>query len=161
MNEYLAGGVPGGLAYLNALTRKKAAREEARLRWPLPSRAVPPAFRALRGATTVDQDIPEQITERVVVLLQEMLDRNDVGHDDLVSIIFTATPDIHSMFPATAARTIGLGDVPLLGASELSVEGGVQRCIRVMMHLTTERTRAEMRHVYLEGASHLRDDLPS
>jgi chorismate mutase len=121
---------------------------------------VPPALRALRGATTVDEDTPQQITERVVTLLQEMIARNGVDHEDMVSLIFTATPDIHSMFPATAARTIGLGDVPLLGASEISVEGGVQRCIRIMMHLTTERTRAELRHVYLEGAAHLRDDLP-
>jgi chorismate mutase len=121
---------------------------------------VPAALRALRGATTVDEDVPEQITERVVILLQEMLDRNDVGHDDLVSIIFTSTPDIHSMFPAAAARKIGMGDVPLLGASEISVEGGPVRCVRVMMHLTTELRRDELRHVYLEGASHLRDDLP-
>jgi chorismate mutase len=121
---------------------------------------VPAALRALRGATTVDEDVPEQITERVVILLQEMLDQNDVGHDDLVSIIFTSTPDIHSMFPAAAARKIGMGDVPLLGASEISVEGGPVRCIRVMMHLTTELRRDELRHVYLEGASHLRDDLP-
>jgi chorismate mutase len=121
---------------------------------------VPAALRALRGATTVDEDTPEQITERVVILLQEMLDRNDVAHDDLVSIIFTSTPDIHSMFPAAAARKIGMGDVPLLGASEITVEGGPTRCIRVMMHLTTELRRDELHHVYLEGASHLRDDLP-
>jgi chorismate mutase len=121
---------------------------------------VPAALRALRGATTVDEDTPAQITERVVLLLQEMLDRNDVSHDDLVSIIFTSTPDIHSMFPAAAARTIGMGDVPLLGASEIQVEGGPTRCIRVMMHLTTERRRDELRHVYLEGARQLRDDLP-
>jgi chorismate mutase len=121
---------------------------------------VPAALRALRGATTVDEDTPKQITERVVFLLQEMLRRNEVDHDDLVSIIFTATPDIHSMFPPAAARTIGLGDVPLLGASELDVAGGVERCIRVMIHLNSERSRSEMRHVYLEGASHLRDDLP-
>jgi chorismate mutase len=121
---------------------------------------VPPALRALRGATTVDEDDPAQITERVVVLLEEMLARNDVDHDDLISIIFTATPDIHSMFPAAAARTIGMGDVPLLGASEISVEGGPVRCIRVMMHITSKRTRDELRHVYLEGARNLRDDLP-
>jgi chorismate mutase len=121
---------------------------------------VPAALRALRGATTVDDDTPEQITARVVSLLQEMLDRNGVDHDDLVSILFTATPDIHSMFPPAVARTIGLGDVPVIGASELDVPGGVPRCIRVMMHLTSERSRSELRHVYLEGASHLRDDLP-
>lgn len=95
-----------------------------------------------------------------MTLLEEMLSRNGVDHDDLVSIIFTATPDIHSMFPPAAARTIGLGDVPLLGASELDVVGGVPRCIRVMMHLNSELTRRELRHVYLEGAAHLRDDLP-
>ncbi len=121
---------------------------------------MPAALRALRGATTVDEDTPAQITERVVLLLQEMLDRNDVGHDDLVSIIFTSTPDIHSMFPAAAARTIGMGDVPLIGASEIHVEGGPVRCIRVMMHLTTELSRDQLRHVYLEGARQLRDDLP-
>jgi chorismate mutase len=121
---------------------------------------VPAVLRALRGATTVEEDTPTQITERVVTLLQEMLDRNAVDHDDLVSIIFTATPDIHSMFPPAAARTIGLGDVPLLGASELDVEGGVPRCIRVLIHLNSELSRSELRHVYLEGASHLRDDLP-
>ena len=119
-----------------------------------------PAVRALRGATTLEVDTEEQLTDRVQALPKEMLARNDVDHEDLISIIFTATPDIHSAFPATAARTIGLGDVPLLGASELSVEGGVQRCIRVMMHLTTDRSRTELRHVYLEGARSLRDDLP-
>jgi chorismate mutase len=121
---------------------------------------VPAVLRALRGATTVDEDTPAQITERVTALLEEMIRRNDVEHDAMVSLIFTATPDIHSMFPATAARSMGLGDVPLLGASEIDAVGGTPRCIRVMMHLTTDRTRAELRHVYLEGASHLRDDLP-
>jgi len=117
--------------------------------------------RALRGATTVDRDEPEHITERVVELMNEMLERNNVQHDDLVSIIFTATPDIHSMYPPTAARTIGLGDVPLLGAQEIDVDGATPRCIRVMIHLTTERSRTELRHVYLEGAVGLRDDLPA
>ncbi len=116
--------------------------------------------RAQRGATTVDRDEPEHITERVVALLQEMLERNGVHHDDLISILFTATPDIHSMYPPTAARTIGLGDVPLIGAMEIDVPTGTTRCIRIMAHLETTRSRAEMRHVYLEGARGLRDDLP-
>jgi chorismate mutase len=122
---------------------------------------VPSTLRALRGATTVDVDEPTHITERVVTLLETMFERNDVDHDDLVSLIFTATPDIHSMYPATAARSIGLGDVPLLGAQETDVVGGTPRCIRVMAHLTTERSRTELHHVYLEGAVGLRDDLPS
>jgi chorismate mutase len=76
-------------------------------------RPVPKALRALRGATTVDEDTREQVFERVNALLEEMLDANGIHNDDLVSIIFTATDDIHSVFPATAARKSGLGDVPL------------------------------------------------
>ena len=121
---------------------------------------VPTALRALRGATTVDEDNEDQIKSRVVALLQEMFDRNALDHDDVVSIIFTATDDIHATFPATAARTFGLGDVPLICARELDIEGATPRCIRVMMHITTERSRAELRHVYLQGAAGLRDDLP-
>ena len=116
--------------------------------------------RALRGATTVDRDEPDHITERVVALLQEMLERNGVHHDDLISMLFTATSDIHSMYPPAAARTIGLGDVPLIGAMEIDVPTGTKQCVRIMVHLETNRTRAEMRHVYLEGARGLRDDLP-
>ena len=119
-----------------------------------------PAVRALRGATTVDVDTPEQIHERVGTLVKEMLARNDVDKDDLISVIFTATDDVRSMFPAAAARAVGLGDVPLLCARELENGGGTPRCIRVLMHLTTERSRAELRHVYLAGAEGLRDDLP-
>ena len=118
------------------------------------------ALRALRGATTVDVDEPGHLTERIVALLTEMLARNDVDHDNLVSIVFTTTKDIRSMFPAAAARTMGLGDVPLLGALEADIEGGTPRCVRVLMYLTTDRSRSELQHVYLEGASNLRDDLP-
>ena len=121
---------------------------------------MPAMLRALRGATTVDEDSEAQVTERVQVLVTEMLERNGAHHDDLVSVLFTATEDVVSMFPATAARGVGLGDVPLICARELSVKGATPRCIRVMMHLYTERERAEMHHVYLEGARALRDDLP-
>lgn len=121
---------------------------------------MPSAVRALRGATTVDTDTTEQVTERVQTLVARMLEANDVSHDDLISILFTATEDVTSMFPATAARAIGLGDVPLICARELSVDGGTPLCIRVMMHLTTDRARDELHHVYLEGARALRDDLP-
>ncbi len=119
-----------------------------------------PAVRGLRGATTVDADTEEQVNERVQTLLHEMLDRNEVHKDDLISILFTATDDIHCMFPAKAARDIGLGDVPLICARELDVIDGAKRCIRVLMHLTTERSRSELHHIYLEGARGLRDDLP-
>lgn len=118
------------------------------------------AVRALRGATTVEEDTAAQIGQRTRDLVSAMLDRNQVSKDDLISILFTATDDIHAMFPATAARELGLGDVPLMCARELDIVGGAPRCIRVMMHLVTDRTRSELHHIYLEGARGLRDDLP-
>lgn len=119
-----------------------------------------PAVRALRGATTIDADTEEQIHQRVKALVVELLERNGVDKESIISILFTATDDIRSMFPATAARAAGLGDIPLLCARELDVRGGTPLCIRVLMHLTTDRSRDELRHVYLEGAKGLRDDLP-
>jgi chorismate mutase len=121
---------------------------------------VPRAVRALRGATTVESDTPEQIHERVTALLQEMWARNDVHHDDLISILFTVTEDITSSFPATAARTIGLGDVPLICAREIPVPGSMPHCVRVLVHLESDKGRSELHHVYLENAKSLRDDLP-
>jgi len=121
---------------------------------------MPAAVRAVRGATTVDEDTPEAITARVVALLEAILERNGLTEDDLISILFTATDDIVSMFPATAARTMGLGAVPLICARELAITGSTPRCIRVMLHVTSDRSRDEIRHVYLEGAQGLRDDLP-
>lgn len=119
------------------------------------------SVRAVRGATTVDADNPETITQRVVALLNEVIERNGLVEDDIISILFTATEDIVSTFPATAARSAGLGAVPLICARELSVTGSVPRCIRVMLHVETGRHRSEIHHVYLEGAKGLRDDLPS
>jgi chorismate mutase len=115
---------------------------------------------ALRGATTCDEDTREEIDRRTQELVQAMIDRNEVDHDDLVSLIFTATNDLHAQFPATAARALGLGDVPLLCARELEIEGGMPRTIRVLAHLYTDRGRDELHHVYLAGARSLRDDLP-
>jgi chorismate mutase len=122
---------------------------------------MPPTIRALRGATTIDVDEKEHLFERVIALLEQLFDRNGIDHDDVVSIIFTATGDVHSAFPAQAARKFGLGDVPLMCARELDITGATPLCIRVMLHLYTERSRAELHHVYLEGARSLRDDLPA
>jgi chorismate mutase len=121
---------------------------------------MPGSILALRGATTLDVDDEPHMVERVTALLTEMLSRNAVDHDDLISIIFTATDDIHCGFPALAARRMGLGDVPLLCARELDVDGSTPKCVRVLMHLSSTLRRSEMRHVYLEGARGLRDDLP-
>jgi chorismate mutase len=116
--------------------------------------------RALRGATTVDVDERAHVHERVMDLLGALFDANDVDHDDIISIVFTATDDLRATFPAEAARKSGFGDVPLLCARELDIDGGTPRCIRVLVHLTTDRARSELHHVYLEGAQGLRDDLP-
>ena len=117
-------------------------------------------MRAIRGATTVDADTVEDITERVVTLLGTIMERNGLVEEDIISILFTATEDIVATFPATAARSIGLGAVPLICARELAVEGSTPHCIRVMLHVESDRSRADIHHVYLEGARGLRDDLP-
>lgn len=115
---------------------------------------------ALRGAITCDENTKAEIDAKTQRLVREMLERNSVSHDDLVSIIFTATDDLTAEFPAAAARALGLGDVPLLCARELGIDHGLARVIRVLMHFQSERTRADLHHVYLDGARTLRDDLP-
>jgi chorismate mutase len=117
-------------------------------------------LRALRGAITCDDNTKEEIDVKTQRLMREILDRNDLDHDDLVSILFTATEDLTAEFPAAAARAIGLGDVPLICARELAVEHGMARVIRVLVHCYTSLGRADLHHVYLEGARALRDDLP-
>ena len=117
-------------------------------------------LRALRGAITCDDNTKAEIDAKTQQLMTEVLARNELEHDDLVSIIFTATDDLTAEFPATAARSLGLGDVPLLCARELSIEHGMPRVIRVLVHCYTDRPRDELHHVYLEGARALRDDLP-
>lgn len=121
---------------------------------------MPVALRALRGATTVDADTCDQVTSRVQDLMGAIFERNQLDKEDLVSIVFTATDDVRSMFPATAARAMGLGDVPLLCARELAVVGATPLCIRVLLHVNTGLAGRQLHHVYLEGAKGLRDDLP-
>jgi chorismate mutase len=116
--------------------------------------------RGLRGATTVDVDTAEQVTERSQELMRRIMERNDLAEDDIVSVIFTATADVTSIFPATAIREIGFGAVPLLCAAEIAVPGAMPRCVRVLLHVMTTRSRDEIHHVYLHGAQGLRDDLP-
>jgi chorismate mutase len=119
-----------------------------------------PTLRALRGATTVVDDEAGAIVAATRELLEAMFERNDVDREDLVSVIFTVTADLRAEFPAAAARELGIQDVPLLCATEIPVEGAVERCIRVLMHLHTTRPRTELRHVYLGAARQLRTDLP-
>lgn len=117
-------------------------------------------LRAVRGATTVPEDVREHVVSATSLLLQEMMGRNGIGKEDLVSILFTATPDLASEFPAAAAREIGISDIPLLCAGEIAVTGAVPRCIRVLMHAYTDRDYTRIRHVYLGDARQLRTDLP-
>ena len=116
--------------------------------------------RAVRGATQVDADDRQQVLDAVTELLQAVLDKNDLDHDDLISVLFTATPDLTSEFPAYAARQMGIVDVPLLCAAEIAVPGAMPRVLRLLAHVDNALARADVRHVYLRGAAALRTDLP-
>ncbi len=117
------------------------------------------ATRAIRGATRLTADDPVEMTEAVVELVSAMLERNQVDREALISVIFTATPDLTSSFPAAAARGLGLGDVPLLCAQEIDVAGALTRVVRVLAHADLDVPRSEVSHVYLRGAEVLRQDL--
>jgi chorismate mutase len=116
--------------------------------------------RAIRGATTVDDDTAAAIFPRVQELLTEILSRNAIDHDDIISAFFTSTPDLTSVFPAAAAREVGFGDIPLICACEIDVVGATPKCVRVMLQVYTTIERQRIRHTYLHGAQGLRDDLP-
>jgi chorismate mutase len=118
------------------------------------------AVRAVRGAIQVDADERQQVLDASTELLQAVLERNQLAPDDLISVVFTATPDLRSEFPAYAARQMGITDVPLLCAGEIDVPGAMPRVLRLLAHVETPLSRAEIRHVYLRGAASLRTDLP-
>jgi chorismate mutase len=118
------------------------------------------AVRAIRGAIQVDANDRDAILDAATELVTAVLERNSVDPADLISIIFTATPDLTAEFPAYAARLLGLTDVPLLCTTEMAVPGGMPRVLRLLAHLESDRARADMRHAYLRGAAALRTDLP-
>jgi chorismate mutase len=115
--------------------------------------------RAARGAIVVAEDRPPIVLDATERLVSALLAANDVPRDELVSILFTATEDLVSVFPAEAARRMGLGTVPLLCAREIPVSGSKPSVVRVLMHFHSERRLDEVVHVYLDGAGSLRDDL--
>ena len=115
--------------------------------------------RAIRGATTVTADAPPAIRAATQALLREITTRNGLAPSDIISALFTVTADLRSEFPARAARDLGWDDVPLLCTVEIPVPGALPRCIRVLLHIESERTRSALQHVYLEGARVLRPDL--
>ncbi len=117
------------------------------------------AVRAVRGATQLERDDREHMLERVAEMVLDAMAANGLGVDDFISVLFTATSDLVSEFPAYAARQLGFGDVPLICARELEIEGSMPRVVRMMAHVETDVPRAEMTHVYLHGAARLRTDL--
>ena len=117
------------------------------------------AVRAIRGATQVDADDRGQVLEATRELVSTGVERNGLDGEQLISILFTATPDLTSEFPALAARELGLGDVPLMCATEIGVPHALPRVLRLMAHVETDRPRADVQHVYLRGAAALRRDI--
>lgn len=116
-------------------------------------------MRGIRGAITVDADEREAIVAATKRLLTEMVERNGVELDDIASVLFSLTRDLHAGFPALGAREMGWVYVPMLHFTEIDVPGALGRCIRVLMHVNTQRGLKDIEHVYLEGAAALRPDL--
>lgn len=117
------------------------------------------AVRAVRGAVQVAADDGAEILTATAELVTEVMARNELSTDDVISVIFTATRDLTTEFPALAARKLGFQEVPLLCAAEIDVPGAMPRVVRLMMHVETARPRAEIQHVYLRGAAALRLDI--
>jgi chorismate mutase len=115
--------------------------------------------RGIRGAITVEADSADAIVAATQRLLGEMTARNEVAIDDIASVLFSLTPDLRAAFPALAARSMGWVQVPMLHFTEIDVPGAMGHCIRVLMHVNTQRTQEEIEHVYLERAVTLRPDL--
>ena len=127
----------------------------SRLEYPIPAQ---PRLRAVRGAVTVEEDTPAAVDAAVHELLEQLTQANAIGPCDLVSAIFSATPDVRSRNPATSARTLGWTDVPLMCVAELETDGMLERCVRVLLHVSVSDGR-RLTPVYLGNAACLRPDL--
>jgi chorismate mutase len=117
--------------------------------------------RGVRGATTVEANSVEAVLEATRELLAAMLKANEVEVEEIASAFFTTTPDINAEFPAVAARDLGWTDVALLCGHEMNKPGALPMCLRILLHVNTEKAAKEMRHVYLRGARILRPDIES
>jgi chorismate mutase len=115
--------------------------------------------RAIRGAVQINADERDAILEGTAELVTEVMARNELATGDVISVLFTATPDLTAEFPALAARKIGFHDVPLICATEIAVPGAMPRVVRLMAHVETDRPRSAIQHVYLRGAVALRLDM--
>ncbi len=114
--------------------------------------------RGIRGATTAERNTAEDIQEATRELLAVLIEVNDIAVDDVVSVIFTTTPDLNATFPAVAAREYGWDGVPLICSHEMNVPGMLDHVVRVLIHVNTEKPASEIRHIYLRRARDLRPE---
>lgn len=112
--------------------------------------------RGIRGATTVEHNDREEILAATTELLQRLIHENDLRAEDVASAIFTVTADLDAEFPALAARSLGWTEVALMCAREIPVPGSLSKCIRILVHVNTMRSAAEIQHIYIRGAVDLR-----
>ena len=112
--------------------------------------------RGIRGATTVEANTRKDILAGTKELMEALIEANDIGPDDVASAIFTTTADLNAEFPAAAARLMGWTDVALIGAREANVPDAPERCIRVLIHINTDKAAEELHNIYLHGAGNLR-----
>jgi chorismate mutase len=117
------------------------------------------AIRAVRGATQLEEDSRDHMLDRVAEMVRDVMESNRLAVDDFISVIFTATSDLVAEFPAYAARQLGFGEVPLICARELEVDGSMPRVVRMLAHVESDLSKAEVTHCYLHGAALLRKDL--
>jgi chorismate mutase len=115
--------------------------------------------RAIRGATQASANTAEAIDTATKELLLEILRKNEISSDSLISIIFTASPDLNAAFPASSARELGFSDVPLICSVEINVPGALERTIRIMAHVESDRPKSDISHIFLGAAKSLRRDI--
>lgn len=118
----------------------------------------PMVCRGIRGATTAAANTAEDILEATQEMVDVLIGLNNLNSEDIASAIFTTTPDLNAMFPASAARMFGWTEVPMVCTHEMAVPGALQKCIRVLVHVNTTKSPSEIRHVYLKGAKKLRPE---
>lgn len=114
--------------------------------------------RGIRGATTVEQNSKEAIISATRELLEHMIDANDIDAENVASVIFTTTTDLNADFPAVAARMLGWNETALLCSHEMEVPGSLKMCIRILIHFNTDKSSADIRHIYIKGAKNLKSN---
>ena len=115
--------------------------------------------RAVRGATTVNENDRQEILDRTGELLSLLIEQNSIPKGDIISVIFSVTKDLNAAFPAVAARNLGWTDIALMCTYEMDVPDSLRKCIRVMLHFNTDKSNSELKYIYLHEAKGLRKDL--